>query len=202
MCKRSIPTPISLPRFLKLLVERTRGAGLRVKPASVERRILGIDPGSRITGYGVIDSDGMRSRHVASGCITAADSPWPQRLGIIFNGVAEVVRAYVPDQLAIEQVFFARNAASSLKLGQARGAAICGALCAGLEIHEYAPRAVKQAVVGSGGAEKSQVGHMVRIILALTDALKEDQADALAVAICHAHTQGVAQKTSWRTWRQ
>jgi crossover junction endodeoxyribonuclease RuvC len=173
-----------------------------MKPHRAERRILGIDPGSRITGYGVIDSNGMQSRHVASGCVKAGDAPWPDRLGIIFAGVEDVVHAYHPDQIAVEQVFFARNAASALKLGQARGAAICGALAAKAEIHEYTPRAVKLAVVGSGAAEKSQVEHMVRMLLALTEALKEDQADALAVAICHAHTQGVTQhKTSWRNWR-
>ena len=100
--------------------------------------------------------------------------------------------------LPVEQVFFARNAASALKLGQARGAAICAALSLGAEVHEYTPKAVKQAVVGTGGAEKAQVQHMVRIILSLADELAEDQSDALAVAICHAHTLGVAPRTSWR----
>jgi len=162
------------------------------------RRILGIDPGSRVTGYGIIESNGMQSRHLASGCIRAEDQPWPQRLGVIFSGVAEVVRQYAPREVAVEQVFFARNAASALKLGQARGAAICAALSTGVEVHEYTPKAVKQAVVGSGGAEKTQVGHMVKIILSLNEDLAEDQADALAVAICHAHTLGRAGNTSWR----
>jgi crossover junction endodeoxyribonuclease RuvC len=165
------------------------------------RRILGIDPGSRITGYGLIDSDGRASRHVASGCIQAADAPWPQRLGRIFRGVLDVVQLYRPAELAVEQVFFARNAASALKLGQARGAAICAALSVGVEVHEYAPRAVKQAVVGTGGADKVQVQHMVKIILSLQHEVAEDQADALAVAICHAHTLVAPTGGSWRRWR-
>lgn len=155
------------------------------------RRILGIDPGSRVTGFGLIDSDGLRSRHVASGCVRVEELPWPRRLGGIFQGLADVVQRYRPQEVAVEQVFFARNAASALKLGQARGAAICAVLAEGVEVHEYTPRAVKQAVVGSGGAEKAQVEHMVKIILSLQEELAEDQADALAVAICHAHTLGV-----------
>jgi crossover junction endodeoxyribonuclease RuvC len=165
------------------------------------RRILGIDPGSRVTGYGLIDSDGMHSRHVASGCIRVGDDPWPERLGRIFREVAAVVQEFHPRELAVEQVFFARNAASALKLGQARGAAICAALSVGVAVYEYTPKAVKQAVVGTGGAEKSQVQHMVKIILSLDDdLLGEDQADALAVAICHAHTLGVVPRSSWRRW--
>jgi crossover junction endodeoxyribonuclease RuvC len=163
-----------------------------VPPQGRSRRILGIDPGSRVTGYGLIESDGLRSRHLASGCVRVADQPWPQRLGDIFQGLLEVVRSYRPQEVAVEQVFFSRNPAAALKLGQARGAAICAALSAGVTVHEYSPRAVKQAVVGSGGAEKAQVEHMVRIILSLQGELVEDQADALAVAICHAHTLGRA----------
>ncbi len=168
--------------------------------SAAPRRILGIDPGSRITGYGLIESDGMHSRHMASGCIRVGDSPWPDRLGLIFSGVAEVVQAYRPEEVAVEQVFFARNPASALKLGQARGAAICAALSIGVEVHEYSPKAVKQAVVGTGGAAKNQVGHMVKIILSLQQELAEDQADALAVAICHAHTLGRERQTSWRNY--
>lgn len=152
------------------------------------RRILGIDPGSRITGYGLIDSDGRHSRHVASGCIQAFELPWPQRLGRIFQGVLEVVNRHGPMEIAVEQVFFARDPGAALKLGQARGAAICAALSAGVPVYEYSPRAVKQAVVGGGGAEKTQVEHMVRILLNLREGLQADQADALAVAICHAHS--------------
>jgi crossover junction endodeoxyribonuclease RuvC len=165
------------------------------------RRILGIDPGSRVTGYGLIESDGMRSRHLGSGCIIAAQDPWPERLARIFRGVLEVVDRYRPEELAVEQVFFARNAASALKLGQARGAAICAALSVGVAVHEYSPSAVKQAVVGIGGADKAQVQHMVGIILSLPGGLGEDQADALAVAICHAHTLGRAWRGAGRGWR-
>jgi crossover junction endodeoxyribonuclease RuvC len=167
------------------------------------RRILGIDPGSRITGYGLIDSDGMHSRHVASGCIRVGDDPWPQRLGSIFREVREVVQQYRPQELAIEQVFFARNAASALKLGQARGAAICAALSVGVEVHEYSPKSVKQAVVGSGGADKVQVQHMIKVILSMNEDPAEDQADALAVAVCHAHSAGrtLGKASSWRRWK-
>jgi crossover junction endodeoxyribonuclease RuvC len=143
----------------------------------------------------------MHSRHVASGCIRVMKEPWPQRLGRIFSGVAEVVQHYHPHEVAVEEVFFARNAASALKLGQARGAAICGALADGIEVYEYSPRAVKQAVVGSGGADKAQVQHMVKIILSLQEELAEDQSDALAVAVCHAHSLGRPEKSSWRSWK-
>lgn len=164
------------------------------------RRILGIDPGSRVTGYGLIDSDGMHSTHLASGCIRVGDAPWPDRLGHIFRGVLEVVERFHPGEVAVEQVFFARNPASALKLGQARGAAMCAALSAGVAIHEYAPKSVKQAVVGSGGADKAQVQHMVKIILSMQCELAEDQSDALAVAICHAHTLGSAPLAAGRRW--
>lgn len=152
------------------------------------RRILGIDPGSRITGYGIIDSDGRRSQHVASGCIRMEDKVLPERLGAIFQGIAELIETHQPQEMAIEEVFMAKNAAAALKLGQARGAAICAGVTAGLAVSEYSPRSIKQAVVGAGGADKTQVQHMVQRILQLTDKLAADQADALAVALCHAHT--------------
>ncbi len=152
-------------------------------------RILGIDPGSRITGFGIIDTDGRRSVHVASGCIRAGDQALPVRLQIIFAGVQELMARYQPAAVAVEQVFLARNADSALKLGQARAAAICATFGAGAEIHEYAARAVKQAIVGLGSAEKSQVSHMVAVLLNHREALQVDAADALAVALCHAHTQ-------------
>ncbi len=153
------------------------------------RRILGIDPGSRVTGYGVIDSDGIRSTHVASGCVrldTSVDVA--QRLGGIFTGVSEIIQQYGPTELAVEEVFLSNNASSALKLGQARGAAICAASVNGLSVNEYSARAVKQAVVGSGAADKSQVQHMVKLILNYKEELKADQADALAVALAHAHS--------------
>ncbi|MGD8678455.1 MAG: crossover junction endodeoxyribonuclease RuvC [Chromatiales bacterium] len=151
------------------------------------RRILGIDPGSRYTGYGVIESDGHNSRHIASGRICIGDKPFSQRLGEIFEGVAGIIHDYAPVEAAVEQVFMARNASAALKLGQARGAAITAIVHVGLPVSEYTPRLVKQAIVGSGAADKSQVGHMVRVLLGIDQPLSEDQGDALAVALCHAH---------------
>ena len=152
------------------------------------RRIIGIDPGSRVTGYGVIDSDGRRSLHVASGCIRTSEGALADRLGDIFSGLSAVVARHTPREAAIEQVFMAKNAASALKLGQARGAAICVAVSAGLPVSEYTPRMIKLAVVGTGKADKEQVQHMVKRILGLQQGLLADQADALAVAIGHAHS--------------
>ncbi len=151
-------------------------------------RILGIDPGSRVTGFGVIDSDGRRSVHVAHGAIAAGSGELPERLGRIFSRVLEVVEVHRPAVLAIEDVFMARNAASALKLGQARGAAICAGVSGGLRVSEYSPREIKQAVVGTGAADKAQVQHMIRALLRLREPLPADAADALAVALCHAHT--------------
>ena len=151
---------------------------------------MGIDPGSRITGYGVIDLDGPRSRYVASGCIqTDSSRPLPERLKIIFEGVAGVIREHQPVEAAVEQVFMHRNPDSALKLGQARGAALCAVVMAGLPVSEYAPRAIKQAVVGSGAADKTQVQRMVGLLLNRAEPLSADAADALAVAICHGHTR-------------
>lgn len=151
--------------------------------------ILGIDPGSRITGYGVINQVGGKSEYVASGCIRIKGDHLPDRLLQVFDGVRELIRLYVPQQMAIEQVFMARNADSALKLGQARGAAIVAGVSEGLPVSEYAARAVKQALVGKGSADKVQVQHMVRSILGLPGTPQADAADALAIALCHAHTQ-------------
>ena len=168
-------------------------------------RILGIDPGSRATGFGLIDTNGMRSERIASGCIRVSSKPWPDRLGLIFDGVADLVTEFRPHEMAVEQLIFARDPTAALKLGQARGAAICAALKGGLLIHEYSPKSVKQAVVGSGGAEKSQVQHMVRVLLSLNAVPGEDEADALAIALCHAHSMGIPRgrraAASWRDWR-
>ncbi len=150
--------------------------------------ILGVDPGSRVTGYGLIESDGMSSTHVESGCIRCGDSPFPERLRLIFAGLAGIITQHRPEVAAIEQVFMHKNADSALKLGQARGAALCALLDAGVKVSEYAPRAVKQAIVGSGSAAKEQVQHMIVRLLALQDAPQADAADALAIALCHAHT--------------
>ncbi len=151
-------------------------------------RILGIDPGSRVTGYGVIEVDSNTNRYIASGCVRVQDKALPERLQEIFAGVSEIVSTYAPEQMAIEQVFMHRNADSALKLGQARGAAICAATSHDLQVSEYAARAIKQAIVGKGSASKHQVQHMVCVLLGLDSAPQADAADALAVALCHGHT--------------
>lgn len=150
--------------------------------------ILGIDPGSRLTGFGVIRCIGQKTEYIVSGCIRTGDGEMPQRLKKIFEGVSEIIDTYKPDQFAIEQVFMGKNADSALKLGQARGVAILAATLHDLPIAEYAPRTVKQAVVGKGSADKEQVQHMVQYLLKLPGKPQADAADALAIAICHAHT--------------
>lgn len=156
-------------------------------------RILGIDPGSRITGYGVIDVKGNHSRYVTSGCIRIKADDWGERLGTIFTGLGTIINEFKPQEFAIEQVFMHRNADSALKLGQARGAAICAGVHNMLPLAEYSARAIKQAIVGKGGAAKTQVQHMVKVLLNLNDTPQEDAADALAVALCHAHTRQTLQ---------
>lgn len=152
-------------------------------------RVLGVDPGSRLTGYGVVDVDGEALRYVASGCIRTTRGPFTERLAGIYRGVDEVITAYAPNEFVVEEVFFARNPQSALKLGQARGVAVAVAVRADLPVSEYAVRAVKQAVVGTGGATKAQVQYMVRALLALSAEPSPDAADALAVAICHVNTR-------------
>ncbi len=151
-------------------------------------RILGIDPGSRITGYGIIDFHQNHARHVTSGCIHLRGGDLTAKLRAIFDGITAIVEAEAPAELAVEQVFFHRNAASALKLGQARGAALMAGVTKGLTLYEYSPNEVKQAVTGRGHAPKDQVQHMIKILLCLRDLPPSDAADALAVAICHAHT--------------
>lgn len=167
--------------------------------------ILGIDPGSRVTGYGIINFVQGRSEYVSSGCIRVQGSNLPEKLKQIFEGVTEIIERWTPQEFAIEEVFMARNADSALKLGQARGAAIVAAVMQGLPVSEYAARKVKQAVVGNGGAEKTQVQHMVQSLLSLPGKPQSDAADALAIALCHAHTcQGlirIAGSTSSRRGR-
>ncbi len=158
-------------------------------------RILGIDPGSRITGFAVIEVMRGGLRTCGFGVIRPKGAALPERLGEIFVGVTAVIADLQPAVLAIESVFLARNAQSALKLGQARGAAICAATQGALPVFEYAPRAVKLAVVGSGRAEKVQVQHMMRQILRIDEALSADAADALAIAVCHAHTHPIASRT-------
>ncbi len=157
-------------------------------------RILGIDPGSRITGYGVIEIQAQSSRYIASGCIRIKAETFPERLKQIFDGVSEVIALYQPGQMAIEQVFMHKNADSALKLGHARGAAICAALHGGLPVHEYAARQIKQALVGKGNADKHQVQHMVKILLNIQGELQVDAGDALGVCLCHSHHQHTQQR--------
>ena len=150
--------------------------------------ILAIDPGSRVTGYGVIKKTGNKLSYIGSGCIRMSGTELPGKLKQIFDGVSQLIGQYHPDEFAIEQVFMGKNADSALKLGQARGAAIVAACHHDLPVSDYAARLVKQAVVGIGSATKDQVGHMVTQILKLPASPQEDAADALAIAICHAHT--------------
>lgn len=150
-------------------------------------RILGIDPGSRITGYGILDSDGFRHNYVASGHISIKGDDLPQRLGMIFKEISRVIDEWKPELVAIEQVFMSRNADSALKLGQARGAAICAAVQTGLSVGEYSARAIKKAVTGTGAADKQQIQHMMQLLLALESKPQSDEADALAIAVCHAN---------------
>lgn len=152
-------------------------------------RILGIDPGSRITGFGVVEVIGGRVQYLASGCIRTSQGALPGRLKEIFNGVSAIAEQHAAQLLVIEQVFVHRNVATALKLGQARGAALCAAVLRDLRVHEYTPAQVKQAIVGKGNATKPQVQHMVRVLLNLPAVPQADAADALAIALCHCHTQ-------------
>lgn len=152
--------------------------------------ILGIDPGSRLTGFGIVRSLARgQCEYIASGCVRAGDGPFAERLALIYRSLREVIGQYQPEHAAIEQVFLARNADSALKLGQARGAAIVALVESGLPVEEYTATQVKQALVGKGSADKEQVRQMVMHLLKLTQAPQMDASDALAIAICHAHHQ-------------
>jgi len=154
--------------------------------------IMGIDPGSRITGYGIISKQGNRLIHIDNGAIfTQSAKDFPQRLEQIFSGLSTIIAQYQPEAVAVENVFLAKNAQSALKLGQARGAAIVAAVSVGLSVFEYTALQVKQAVVGSGRAEKVQVQQMIKALLNLPEIAQEDASDALAVAVCHAHSAGM-----------
>ena len=150
---------------------------------------LGIDPGSRITGYGVINCINGKNEYIASGCIRIREGELADRLQQVYAGVTEIIDRYLPQEFAIEQVFMARNADSALKLGQARGVAIVAAANQSLPVYEYSARKVKQSVVGSGAADKTQVQHMVARLLKLPGLPQADAADALAIALCHAHAR-------------
>lgn len=155
------------------------------------QRILGIDPGSRTTGFGILDFDGDRPSYVTSGTVKSLDGTFADRLKRIFVSVGEIVAEYKPDIVAVETVFMARNAGSALKLGQARSAALCATFAYELEVYEYAPREIKQAVVGTGAATKEQVQHMIVAMLQLNATPSPDAADALATAICHGHQRAL-----------
>ena len=150
-------------------------------------RILGIDPGLRVTCFGVLDKEGQQLNYVASGCIKIPEGELPERLKTILNSLREVIAQHQPDQVAVEKVFVNVNPQSTLMLGQARGAAICAAVLANLPVAEYTALQVKQAVVGNGHANKEQVQEMVKRLLKLGGTPSPDAADALACAICHAH---------------
>ena len=157
-------------------------------------RVLGIDPGSRRTGLGVVEAvrDGLRP--VAWKCVRMDDGDVSVRLGEIYRGVQQMIERHRPESVAVEQVFFAKNARSALVLGQASGSAVCSAVVAGLEVTEYSALQIKRAVVGVGNAKKEQVQHMVRVLLGLSAPPGADEADALACAICHIHTMQVEEK--------
>lgn len=170
-------------------------------------RIIGIDPGSRQTGYGIIDSDGMHSHYVASGCIYVKGDSLPERLGDIFSRVSDIVAEWQPLEMSVEQVFVNKNVESALKLGQARGAAICAGVQNSLLVSEYTPKAIKSAVVGTGNASKDQVTYMMTMLLNLKKELQADEADALGVALCHAHNRKLMnrmpemkRKRNWGRW--
>lgn len=150
-------------------------------------RILGIDPGSVKTGYGIIESNGQQSRYVYSGFIKLTVNELPHKLGEIFSVLSAIIDEYQPQDMAVEQVFLSKNASSALKLGHARGAAITAGVHAQLNVFEYSAREVKQSTVGYGAASKEQIQHMVLRLLNTRKVLQEDEADALAVALCHAH---------------
>jgi crossover junction endodeoxyribonuclease RuvC len=179
------------------MVAESKNHTPRNAPRIVERyRILGVDPGSRVTGYGVVDLRGNEIRHVAHGCLKIASTtgkstiPLEDRLLEIYKGLTEIIETHRPDALSIEKVFFAKNAVAALKLGQARGAAILTAKIHGLHVVEYAPTEVKATIVGHGRAEKEQVARMLEIMLGKMEFTSFDASDGLALAVCHARVYG------------
>lgn len=152
-------------------------------------RILGVDPGSRLTGYGVIDCYGQHVVHVASGFVSAHSRELTSRLKVIFDEMTDIVRLYQPSEMVVEQVFVHRNVSAALKLGQARGVVVLAGLIQGLPLYEYTPREIKKAVIGNGNAAKHQVQYMIKTLLSLGHIPQNDAADALGVALCHAHTR-------------
>ncbi|MDQ6966335.1 MAG: crossover junction endodeoxyribonuclease RuvC [Mariprofundaceae bacterium] len=153
-----------------------------------------MDPGSRKTGYGIVDVDGNRITHVTHGIIKVGDGDFTARLGLLFSDLSSLIEEFSPDCAAMEDVFVSRNVSSALKLGQARGALIAACTHAGLDVTAYSPTSVKQAVVGFGRAEKEQVQHMIKMLLKPPSPLQEDAADALGVAVCHANHAGSSKR--------
>ena len=151
--------------------------------------ILGIDPGSRVTGYGIVNAVGNRLEYVTCGSIHLPNVDHPQRLKKIFDSVCQIIEEFGPQESAIEEVFLGKSVSSALKLGQARGSAMVACLHHDLPVAEYSPRKVKQALVGNGNADKTQVQHMIKVLLGVTGDVQADAADALAIAICHANTK-------------
>ena len=174
-------------------------------------RVLGIDPGSRITGYGIVDQSGSRLLHVDNGAVfTDRAEDFPGRLKLVFEGISRVIEQYRPELMAIEDVYVSTNVNSALKLGQARGVAIAAAVNAGLPVFEYTATQIKQAVVGQGRAGKEQVQRMVKALLGLPEVAQADASDALAVAVCHLNSYALREKTgpavvsrksSWRNFK-
>lgn len=161
-------------------------------------RTIGIDPGSRIMGYGVVEADGNRLVHIDNGAIfTNPDDPFPERLKQLYDGLSEIIEKYGPQVASIEDIFYSKNVKSAMKLGHARGVAMLAGANKGLEIFEYSATAIKSAVVGYGRAEKGQVQQMVKILLKLPEIPQADAADALAAAICHINTSGT--KTAYKS---
>jgi crossover junction endodeoxyribonuclease RuvC len=169
----------------------------RAKPRIITKyRILGVDPGSRLTGFGIVDVIGNEIRHVTHGTLKIASTtgkatiPLEERLLLIYRGLVDVIETHHPDTLSIEKVFFAKNAVAALKLGQARGAAILTAKIHGLNVVEYAPTEVKSAIVGHGRADKDQVARVLEMMLGKQDFITSDASDGLALAVCHARIHG------------
>ncbi len=152
-------------------------------------RTLGVDPGSVVTGYGVVDGVGQKLIHVSSGFLKVGKRPsFPERLSAIYQGLTEIIDEHDPEVMAIESLFFSKNVKSAILLGHARGVAILAGVNAGLDIYEYSPLEIKQSVVGYGRADKGQVQEMIRILLSLKETPESNMADALAVAVCHLNT--------------
>jgi crossover junction endodeoxyribonuclease RuvC len=171
-----------------------RLSGIAPKSRDAAVRILGIDPGSRITGYGVVELVGQKAICIANGCLRVGEGELAHRLKDIFIGLQDIIQQYQPDEMAIESVFVHRNVDSALKLGQARGVVISAVAINSISVDEYTPMQIKKAVVGKGNASKDQVQHMVKAILNLGKKPASDAADALAVALCHGYHRQTAQR--------